>query len=114
MTTENKSTSNYTEAMENRLREAAEENGGAIDNALAGVLATEFGTVGKRSVIAKATRMEIYKAKEKTSKSGGPVERKEDIATEIGNIVGANMEGLENAPKLALQRLRDFVVAASE
>lgn len=111
--TDTKNTSNYTEAMEDRIREAAEENGGKIDNELAGALAAEFGTVGKRSVIAKATRMEIYKAKEKTSKSGGPVERKEDIAVEIGEIVGANMEGLENAPKLALQRLRDFVVAAT-
>ena len=78
---------------------------GVIDNAKALELAAKFGKDVK-SVRAKAVRMGIYKAAEKKSKSGGAVESKEKIAADIALLVGKNMEGLEKAPKLALQQIR--------
>lgn len=100
---------NYTEAQEARIQAVADENG-FVDNALAEMLAIEFGK-DVRSVRAKAVRMNVYKAKPKVSKSGGKVESKADIVNEISKLIGANMEGLESAPKLALQRIRDRLSA---
>lgn len=96
---------NYSEAQEAVLLAA-----GIIDNDKAIELAA---TLGKdvRSIRAKATRMGIYKAKEKTSKTGGPVETKEDIVADIAALVQKNMDGLEKAPKLALQILRERLSA---
>jgi hypothetical protein len=76
-----------------------------IDAAIAQELADEFGK-NQKSVIAKAVRMGIYKAKEKTSKTGGKVESKEQIVADIAAIVGKSLDGLEKAPKLVLQELR--------
>ncbi len=78
---------------------------GTIDNAKALELAAKFGKDVK-SVRAKAVRMGIYKAAEKKSKTGGPVESKEKIVADIQALMGQNMEGLEKAPKLALQQIR--------
>lgn len=91
---------NYTEAQEARM--ATFE---FIDAAIAAELATEFGK-NQKSVIAKAVRMGIYKAKEKTSKTGGKIESKEQIVADIAALVGQSLEGLEKAPKLVLQELR--------
>lgn len=96
---------NYTEAQEAELLAA-----GVIDNDAAIEFATKFGK-DVRSIRAKAVRMGIYKAKEKVSKTGLPIERKEAIVADIANLVGANMEGLEKAPKQALQILRDRLSA---
>ena len=100
---------NYSEAQEARIQAVADEHG-FIDNMLATELATEFGK-DVRSVRAKAVRMGVYKAKEKVSKSGGKIESKEDIANEISNLIGSNLDGLEKASKLALQRIRDRLSA---
>lgn len=101
MTTTAKTTEkNYTEAQEAILLAA-----GIIDNAKALELAAKFGKDVK-SVRAKAVRMGIYKAAEKKSKSGGAIESKEKIAADIAAIIGKSMEGLEKAPKLALQQIR--------
>jgi len=59
-----------------------------------------------RSVRAKAVRMGIYKAKDKVSKSGAAIERKETIVADIAAIVGKNLDGLEKAPKQVLVALR--------
>lgn len=99
---------NYTEAQEARLQEAADEAGGKIDNALAMSLATELGK-DVRSIRAKAVRMELYQAKAKTSKTGGKIESKEEIAAEIGALAGRNMESLAKASKVDLQALRDLL-----
>jgi len=91
---------NYTEAQEARLAEFD-----VIDNALATELAAEFGkTVA--SVRAKAARMGSYQAKVRTSKTGGPIERKEAIVADIAALVGANMDGLEKAGKEQLVAIR--------
>jgi hypothetical protein len=96
---------NYSEAQEAELMAA-----GIIDNAKALELAAKLGK-DVRSIRAKATRMGIYKAAEKKSKSGSKVESKEDIVKEIQALIGRNMEGLEKAPKLVLQTLRSKLAA---
>lgn len=91
---------NYTEAQEAELLAA-----GVIDNAAALEFAAKFGK-DVRSIRAKAVRMGIYKAAEKVSKSGAPIERKEAIVADIAAIVGKNLDGLEKAPKQVLVALR--------
>jgi hypothetical protein len=99
---------NYSEAQEARLTAAATANGGQIDNELALKLADEMGK-DVRSIRAKAVRMGIYKAKEKTSKTGGKVEGKADIAKEISDLVGRNVESLEKAAKEDIRFIRDLI-----
>ena len=96
---------NYTESQEAELQAA-----GIIDNAKALEFAAKFGK-DVRSIRAKAVRMGIYKAAEKKSKSGGKIESKEDIVKDIAELIGKNMEGLEKAPKLALQIIRERLAA---
>lgn len=96
---------NYTDAQENELLAA-----GIIDNDKALEFAAKFGK-DVRSIRAKATRMGIYKAAEKKSKTGGKIESKEDIVSDISALVNKNMDGLEKAPKLVLQILREKLSA---
>ncbi len=96
---------NYTESQEAELLAA-----GVIDNAKALEFATRFGK-DVRSIRAKAVRMGIYKAAEKVSKTGGKIESKEAIVSDIAEIVGKNLDGLEKAPKLVLQVLREKLSA---
>jgi hypothetical protein len=98
-------TPNYTAEQEQAMLAV-----GTIDNAKALELAAKFGKDVK-SVRAKAVRMGIYQAKAKVSKTGGPVESKEKIAADIASLVGKNMEGLEKAPKTALQAIRAALAA---
>jgi hypothetical protein len=96
---------NYTEAQEARMQEVADEYGGLIDNDAAMDLADEFGK-DVRSVRAKAVRMGIYKAKERTSKTGGKIETKEEIVADIAALVGKSFTSLEKASKQDLITLR--------
>lgn len=101
--------SKYSAAQEARIRAEA-----PLNQAKAEALATEFGSkFTARSVIAKAVRMEVpYDRKVAVTKTGAPVERKEAIVAEIASLVGANLDGLDKAPKPALQALRDHLLAA--
>jgi hypothetical protein len=96
---------NYSEAQESALLAA-----GVIDNAKALEFAEKFGK-DVRSIRAKAVRMGIYKAQPKVSKTGGKIESKEAIAADISEIIGKSLEGLEKAPKLVLQILREKLSA---
>lgn len=96
---------NYTESQEAELAAA-----GVIDNAKALEFAAKFGK-DVRSIRAKAVRMGIYKAAEKVSKTGGKIESKEKIVEDISGIVGKSLDGLEKAPKLVLQILRERLSA---
>ena len=96
---------NYSEAQEAVLLAA-----GIIDNAKAIELASQLDK-DVRSIRAKAVRMGIYKAQPKVSKTGGKVESKESIVADIAKIVGKNLDGLEKAPKLALQIIRSKIAA---
>lgn len=105
-------TPNYTEAQEQEMRDI-----GRIDQSVAEMLATKWGKT-TRQVIAKASQMARsndgveYVKKGRVTKSGAPVESKTNIVAEIAAIVDGNLAGLEEAPKTALQALRDFVKAA--
>ena len=105
MTKEKTVERNYSEAQEAELLSA-----GIIDNAKALEFAAKFGK-DVRSIRAKAVRMGIYKAAEKVSKTGGKVESKEKIVSDISAIVGKSLEGLEKAPKLVLQIIRTKLAA---
>jgi hypothetical protein len=96
---------NYSETQEAEMMAA-----GIIDNAKAIEFAAKFGK-DVRSIRAKAVRMGIYKAAEKVSKTGGKVESKEAIVSDIAAIVGKNLDGLEKAPKLVLQTIRSKLAA---
>lgn len=96
---------NYSESQEAELAAA-----GIIDNAKALEFAAKFGK-DVRSIRAKAVRMGIYKAAEKVSKTGGKIESKEAIVADIAALVGKNLDGLEKAPKLVLQILREKLSA---
>lgn len=100
--------SKYSAAQEAAIR--AEP---VLNQAVATRLAAEFGPkFTARSVIAKINRMGLpYERKQPVTKSGDPVERKEAIVAEIATLVGANLDGLDKAPKQALQVLRDHLAA---
>lgn len=102
-----KSTSKYNAQQEAAIREAA-----PLNQAKAETLAASFGSgfTGK-SVIAKAIRMGVaYERKQPTTKSGAKIEKKETLVAEIAKLVEGNLDGLEKAPKPALQAIRDFLV----
>lgn len=101
-------TSKYTPAMEQHIRDEP-----VLNQEVATRLATEFGPkFTARSVIAKINRMGLpYERKQPMTKTGEPVERKEAIVAEIAELVGTTLDGLDKAPKPALQALRDFLAA---
>jgi hypothetical protein len=96
---------NYTEAQVARMHEFE-----FIDAAIAKELADEFGK-NVKSVVAKAVREGIYKAKERASKTGGKIESKEQIVADIAAIVGKSLDGLEKASKQSLLAIRDKLAA---
>lgn len=108
MTNAVKTTSKYSPAQEQAIRDAA-----PLNQAKATELAAQFGSkFTARSVIAKAVRMGVeYERKAAVTKTGAPVESKEKIVGQIAELVGATLDGLEKAPKPALQALRDYLTA---
>jgi hypothetical protein len=107
-----KSTSQYTASHEAAIRAAASE--GPLNQARAAELAAEFGPkFTTRGVIAKISRMEgiAYQRKVATTKTGEAVEQKAALVAEISQLVGANLEGLDKAPKPVLQTIRNFLAA---
>ena len=106
-------TPNYTEAQEARIRERAEEVG-TLNAAVAAELADELGKT-PRSIIAKIVRMNLpYATKQPTTKNGEPVTKKETLVSEISEIVGVNLEGLEKAPKPVLHALARFAASTRD
>lgn len=103
-----KTASKYSPAQEQAIRDAA-----PLNQAKATELAAQFGEkFTARSVIAKTVRMGVeYDRKQAVTKSGAPVESKEKIVAQIAELVGANLDGLEKAPKPVLQAVRDFLSA---
>jgi len=99
--------SKYSAEQEARIRAEA-----PLNQAKAVALAAEFGPkFTARSVIAKAVRMEVgYERKQPVTKSGLPVENKEAIVAQIAQVVEGNLDGLDKAPKAALQALRNALV----
>jgi len=61
-----------------------------------------------RSVVAKLSREGVYKAKERVSKTGAPVQKKDSMADAIGAILQmteAECESLAKANKTALDKI---------
>lgn len=97
---------NFTPAQEQRIRDMA-----PLNQAKSRELAAEFGKT-ERSVTAKAVRMGVaYERKQPTTKTGAPVEQKAAIVAEIATMVEGNLDGLDKAPKQALQAVRNALRA---
>ena len=96
--------SKYTAAMEKAIRDEP-----VLNQAVANRLAESFGPgFTGRMVIAKINSMQLpYQKKAAVTKTGEPVERKELLVAEIAKFVQGNLEGLDKAPKPALQAIRD-------
>jgi hypothetical protein len=97
---------------------AAKEKG-ADYNALSVIVADFAEKFGKstRSIAAKLTREGVYVAKEYVSKTGEKPIGKEDIATEIGSLLGLSepeADSLSKANKGALTKILDFVKAEKQ
>lgn len=76
-------------------------------------------TVGKsvRSVVAKLSRLGVYKAKEYVSKNGVKPVKKDTFADDIGSLVGmteAETESLTKANKTALAKILSKMLADSQ
>ncbi len=74
-------------------------------------------SVGKtvRSVVAKLSREGVYKAKERTTKTGEPITKKDMTADQIGALLAlteAEITSLTKANKTALLKILDVVKAA--
>lgn len=98
MTTAQK-TVNFTPEQEQMIRDAAPLN---LEKATA--LAEKMGKK-PRSIVAKATRMEVpYEKKGPVTKTGEAVIRKETLVEQISKYTaaGSNLDGLEKASKPAL------------
>lgn len=104
----------YTGAMEQTLRDEATARGG-LDLASCNEIAqrAEFvaGEITGRSIIAKARSMGLpYNKVERTTKTGQPVKRKDDLVVEIETALGIEgLDSLAKAEKPALRALADAV-----
>lgn len=126
MATETQNASKYTPAQEAIIRAAADDNGGVLNLEIAKALADREDMRdpdGKtersyRSIVAKINRMGLpYERKVPMTKDGKPISKKADIVkaiAEAASLRNSLLEGLENAPKKALEALRDaFVTKAA-
>lgn len=99
---------NYTTKEIETIEAFANEHGGTINYELANALADKLGRK-VASVRSKLTNMGIYQKKGKTTKSGDPVERKEQIAQSIEALVEREFPGLADLPKETLKGLREVL-----
>ena len=102
-------TVNYTPEAEARLVEVyGSANTDEARAEAVAMLAKELAKP-KRSVIAKLSRMGVYEKPERKTKTGEKVERKDSIATEIGEALGlaeADTDSLAKANARALKAIR--------
>lgn len=100
-------TVNYTSEQEARFAELATELGGSLNSAACETLASEMGKT-LRSVVAKASRLGIYRKKEYISKSGEAVQKKDGYAEAIGAVLKMSegeIDSLTKANKTALEKI---------
>lgn len=109
-------TPNYSDAQVALILAAIEANDGVADKSVAEKLAQdarmngENGPRNVRSIIAKMTRMDgvNYVRQQPTTKDGKPVQKKNELVERIATLAGvtaSKLDGLEKAPKLALETL---------
>jgi hypothetical protein len=116
-------TPNYSAAQEAIIATVALEKGGVLTFADCEDIASRVdmrdneGNFRKpRSIVAKITRMPhvAYKAKERVTKSGAAIERKDEIVAQIANKAGvavSALEGMQKSPKEALVTLRNALAS---
>lgn len=100
---------NYTDEMVARMREVYDPT--ADVEARKAAVAELSEALGKpvKSIVSKLVREGLYVKAERTAKDGAPVETKEAIATEIGEILGLaenDASSLSKATKRALKAVR--------
>lgn len=61
----------------------------------------------QRSVIAKLSSAGVYKTPERLTKSGEPIEKKEEMVTQICSWLGVDCPSLAKTGKQDLKKLRD-------
>jgi len=121
-------TPNYSADQENIILAAVRENGNIANLALAEKLAADprmngaDGPRKPRGITAKMSRMAEaggfkYERKAPTTKDGQPVVKKLDAVKEIARLAGvdfAKLDGMEKAPKLALDTIRTALADMAE
>ncbi|RYF41016.1 MAG: hypothetical protein EOO38_21190 [Cytophagaceae bacterium] len=124
-------TPNYSAAQVSIMVQAARDNGGVANGDLAKVLAERGDMLdndGKarkpRAIIAKLRLLAndkdngfTYERQKPLTKSGKPVTNKLALVKEIVEMAGvtaAALDGLEKAPKDALETLRDAIAAMQD
>jgi hypothetical protein len=96
---------NYTPEMEARMLEVYQPEASEADRVeQVKFLADEFSR-STRSVIAKLTVLDVYKPKAYVTKKNEKPVRKEAIVTQIEELVGVELVGLEKATKATLNAL---------
>ena len=98
-------TVNYTDEQTAKVVEAFKAVNGKMAKDAIDVLAASIGK-SARSIIAKASREGVYSKGEPVTKTGEPVEHKEELATAIGAVLGldeASASSLTKSNKKALQ-----------
>ena len=76
-------------------------------------LAQEFGKT-TRSIIAKLSREGVYKAQPRTTKTGGPVVRKDELVAEIATMLGIDDSTIATVSKATKADLKNLVQRLSE
>ena len=99
--------SNYTEEMVKVLVERYEAN---PSRETVDALAEELGKTS-RSIISKLSNLGIYKAVERTTKSGKPVVRKVELVGAICYALGLELPSLEKVSKTDLEKIAAKLLA---
>ena len=76
-------------------------------------LAQEFGKT-TRSIIAKLSREGVYKAQPRTTKTGEPVVRKDELVAEIATMLGIDDSTIATVSKATKADLKNLVQRLSE
>ena len=76
-------------------------------------LAQEFGKT-TRSIIAKLSREGVYKAQPRTTKTGEPVVRKDELVAEIATMLGIDNSSIATVSKATKADLKNLVQRLSE
>ena len=76
-------------------------------------LAQEFGKT-TRSIIAKLSREGVYKAQPRTTKTGEPVVRKDELVAEIATMLGIDDSTIATVSKATKAELKNLVQRLSE
>tara|TARA_R100000458_G_C8193609_1_gene186489 strand:- start:61 stop:456 length:396 start_codon:yes stop_codon:yes gene_type:complete len=101
---------NYTDEMVSQMVEEYQQQPN-LDTVAS--LAQEFGKT-TRSIIAKLSREGVYKAQPRTTKTGEPVVRKDELVAEIATMLGIDNSSIATVSKATKADLKNLVQRLSE